>query len=420
MIKLKEYMDFLHLRETGYSISSISRITGKDRKTIRKYLNHSLSDKMEYKRRNKVDGKLKSFEPYLLNLIHQSDFELPPCTVIYQKLAEKGYTGSLSLLQKWVKQYRQQHFPKVIIRYETPPGLQAQVDWGEKKIKDKSTGLVRKVYIFCMTLSYSRMRFVHFVPKADMYYFLYCHKKAFAYFGGVPREILYDQNRCVLVKPGFRDITFNTRFLDFAHHYGFIPRVCKPYRPQTKGKVENTIRYVKRNFLSMERTALIPVLNQRKRTWLNEINNKVHSTTSEIPSKRLVNEKLQGIRCTAEYDLYYMESRKVFNDSTFSFYGQRYSVPPIYIGKTVTVKYRPNNLRIDVYHKEKLITQHRADSGDRYVIKRSHRYSLWKIWRGDKKLFYQQVKAHKNSNHPLALYEQISLMDHLYVKSANA
>ena len=122
-----------------------------------------------------------------------------------------------------------------------------------------------------------------------------CHKLAFEYFGGVPEEILYDQNRCVVLKPGIKDVSLNSRFLDFALHYNFRPRLCRIYRPETKGKVENTVKYVKRNFLSIQDTNNIAVLNQRKRDWLFKINNKVHSTTQEIPFKRLPMEHLQDI-----------------------------------------------------------------------------------------------------------------------------
>jgi transposase len=335
-------------------------------------------------------------------------------------LLKRGYGGSLSLVQKWVKQYKRVHQPKVIIRYETPPGLQAQGDWGEMKIADQKSSHKHKVYIFSMTLSYSRMRFVHFVKRADMYHFLLCHKKAFKYFGGVPLEILYDQNRLVLTKPGIKDVSFNTRFLDFAHHYGFTPRVCRPYRPQTKGKVENTIKYVKRNFLSIQDTPIIYILNQRKRTWLKKINNKVHSTTKEIPFRRLKDEKLRDVWSLPDYDLFYLETRKVFTDSTFSFNWQRFSVPPNYIGKRVTVKYRPNNFRLSVYYKDQLITEHRTDTDSQYVIKRSHRHSIWHIWRNDKRLYYQKAKQKKQNNHSLALYEEVSQMENVHAQPTNA
>jgi transposase len=407
MLKLEEFMDIFQLKERGHSISSISRITGKDRKTIRKYLKQGKSSPPVSKVRAKRESKLKEYEDKILSYLERPESDWPPATVIYEILVKEGYNGSLSLLQKWITKYKKRHFPKVVIRYETGPGRQAQVDWGEKKITDKKTGITKKVYIFCMTLSWSRSRFVYFCPKADMYYFLSAHKKAFAYFGGVPKEVLYDQNRCVVLKPGIKDVHYNNKFMDFARHYGFYPKLCRPYRPQTKGKVENLVRYVKKNFLTMQDTNDFIVLNNNGRKWLKKINNKVHSTTGRIPFLDLGKENLSDITKTADYEIYYLETRKVFNDSTFSFYSQRYSVPPQYIGRMVSLKYRPFNLRLDVYYKEELITQHRMDSGERYVIKRGHRHSIWKVWRNDKKLFYLHNQKTKTENHPLSEYEQI-------------
>jgi hypothetical protein len=159
------------------------------------------------------------------------------------------------------------------------------------------------------------------------------------------------------------------------------------------------------------------ILNQRRHKWLDQINHKVHATTQEIPFKRLAKEKLTDIRSFPEYDLYYMETRKVFSDSTFSYHWQRFSVPPSYIGKRITVKYRPNNARLYVYYKDKLITEHRTDSASQYVIKRSHRHSIWHIWRNDKRLFYQKAKERENYNHSLTLYEEVSQRENTYAQS---
>jgi len=408
MLKLEEFMDIFQLKEYGHSISSISRISGKDRKTIRKYLRQGKSNPPVAKGRARRESKLKKYEAVIVSYLEQAESDWPPATVIYDQLLKKGYNGSLSLLQKWITRYKKRHFPKVVIRYETQPGRQAQVDWGEKKITDKKTGIRKKVYIFCMTLSWSRNRFIYFCPKADMYHFLLGHKKAFAAFGGIPQEILYDQNRCVVLKPAFSDAKRNNKFMDFAHHYGFYAKLCRPYRPQTKGKVENLVRYVKKNFLTMQETNDINILNQNGRKWLKKINHKVHSTTGKIPFLQLARENLSDVKKISDYDIYYLETRKVFNDSTFSFYAQRYSVPPLYIGKMVSVKYRPFNLRLDVYYKGELITQHRMDSGEQYVIKRGHWHSIWKVWRNDKKLFYQQAQRAKLQNHSLADYEEIA------------
>ncbi len=416
MIATEEWMDIFQLKEMGNTISAISRKTGLDRKTIRKYLLQGRSKIPILKARKNQESKLAPYEPDILKYLTDIEKYWPPCTTIYEQLEKKGYTGSLSLLQKWIKQYREQHLARVVVRFETPPGKQAQVDWGEQKIKDAQSGVVRKVYIFCMTLGYSRMRFVYFFPKADMYHFLLGHKLAFDYFGGVPQEILYDQNRCVVLKPAVRDAQLNAKFLDFALHYGFTPRVCRPYRPQTKGKVENLVKYVKKDFLSIQDTYDLKIINERGRGWSKKVNSRVHSTTQKIPLSQLKEEHLSAIKTKGDYELYYLETRKVFNDSTFSYRNRRFSVPPIYIGKMVTVKQKPLQERLDVYYQAKLITQHRTDTGDIYVVKRGHRWGVWKIWRNDKKLFYQQYQKEKSKereteNHPLAVYEQVSQME---------
>lgn len=408
MTTLEEFMEIFRLKEMGYTISAISRETGLDRKTVRKYIQQGKKQAPKKKKRKTRTSKLVEYEETIKNYLSGSEKEWPPATVIYEELIKRGYTGSLSLVQKWIKQYKQVHFPKIVIRYETLPGKQAQVDWGEKKITDKRTGLTIKVYIFCMTLSFSRNRFVYFFRRADMYHFLLGHILAFEYFGGVVEEILYDQNRCVVLKPGIKDAEYNSKFLDFAHHYGFYPRLCRPYRPQTKGKVENLVRYVKKNFLTTQSSPNLDLLNRNGRLWLKKVNNKVHSTTGKIPAQQLKKEPLRDIKDIERYDLYYLETRRVYNDSTFSFYSQRYSVPPMYIGKTVSLKYRPYNLRLEVYYNNTLITQHRMDSGEKYVIKRSHRRALWQVWREEKNLFYMQAKKAQKENHPLAEYERIA------------
>lgn len=402
-------MEIFKLKEQGLTISAISRETSLDRKTVRKYLQHGKSCPPRSKKRTKRVSKLKAHENDILNYLGKPESEWPPATVIYEQLVKKGYDGSLSLLQKWIKQFKATYFPKIVLHYETAPGKQAQVDWGEKKITDKKSGITKKVYIFCMTLSWSRNRFVYFFPKADMYHFLLGHKKAFSYFGGVAQEILYDQNRCVVLKPGIKDVTYNHKFMDFARHYGFYPRLCRPYRPQTKGKVENLVGYVKKNLLTIQEINNFNMLNQRGAAWLKKVNGKVHSSTGKIPALQLSLEKLRAFSSIQDYEIYYLETRKVFNDSTFSFYSQRYSVPPLYMGKMVSLKYRPNCDRLDVYFNHTLITQHRLDSCERYVIKRGHRYGIWKVWHQDKKLFYQKAaREHKENNHALSVYEEIA------------
>lgn len=421
MVKLEEFMKIFLLKEQGFSISAISRETGLDRKTVRKYLKRGKDQKPAMRKSSSRLSKLEPFKDRIHCFLTLNENEFIPATVIYKRIVQQGYEGSLSLVQKHIQQYKETYLPKVVVRFETLPGEQAQVDWGEKKIRDSKSGLVRKVYVFCMTLGWSRMRFVHFFPRADMYHFLLGHQLAFNYFGGVTREILYDQNRCVLTKPGIKEVEFNMKMMDFAHHYGFLPRVCRPYRAQTKGKVENLVKYVKQNFLSTQTTPDLVILNHEKKGWLVQINNKVHSTTQEIPAKRWNAEELSPLPRIGHYDLYYLETRKVFNDSTFSFKRRRYSVPPEYVGKFLSIKYRPEMSRVDVFYKDRPITQHRTDeeSCGQYIIKRVHRHSIWKQWRYGNKILYRNAQKPKTENHCLSVYEEAAASDLVHTNSAD-
>ena len=140
--------------------------------------------------------------------------------------------------------------PLAVYRYETKPGHQAQVDWGEcgETFLD---GENRKLYCFSMILGYSRMRYAEFTLSQDVHTLIRCHINAFQYFGGVPEEILYDNMKTVIIRKFFlsKDSKWNQIFSDFSRHYGFILRTCKPYTPKTKGKIENTIRIHQTGFL---------------------------------------------------------------------------------------------------------------------------------------------------------------------------
>ncbi len=135
-------------------------------------------------------------------------------------------------------------------RFETPPGQQAQVDWGTFGRLTSPTELPRTISGFVMTLGYSRAMFADVATDQTLPTFLRLHKAAFAALGGVPRELLYDHVKTVVLGLDDRgEIRWQPQFADFARYWGFIPRLCHAYRPQTKGKVESGIGYVRKNFL---------------------------------------------------------------------------------------------------------------------------------------------------------------------------
>lgn len=229
MIIGEEWFMIRELKRQGLSISEISKRTGRDRKTIRKIINQK--EMPTIKKRPQGPSKL---DPYMEYLQKRMDIGVYNCVKLLREIKDKGYTGGITILKDFVRPFRQRE--QAIMRYETPPGYQAQVDWGTVG-KIYRRGVLKTVYCFCMTLGYSRAMYVEFTTRADTRAFIRGHINAFNYFGGITETILYDNTKCA--KLAFEDglTVLNPTFADFAATYSFTPKFCRPYRPQTKGYV---------------------------------------------------------------------------------------------------------------------------------------------------------------------------------------
>jgi hypothetical protein len=163
---------------------------------------------------------------------------------------------------------------------------------------------------------------------------------AFHYFGGYTKEILYDNMKQVVLKraPVSSDSIWNPDFEDFFKHYGFIPRLCRPYRPQTKGKIENSVGFVKRDFLMGGEFHSFSDLNHQAQIWLARINSTIHGTTNEIPMEQLSKEGLKNYDAVPPYHNIRNESRKISRDSYVSYLGNRYSVPYRFAGRNCSLQ----------------------------------------------------------------------------------
>ena len=276
------YMIRQLLRE-GVSVSEIARRTGCDRKTIRK-IREAASHPARQERRKRA-SKLDPYKPYLRR---RAAAGVLNAVKLLGELRRQGYVGGITVLREFLHDLRPA-VPIVTERFETPPGQQAQVDWavcGRIWHRDR----LRTLSSFTMTLGYSRRQYLEFTVSQDMETFQRCHIKGFHYFGGVPSEILYDNLKTAVDRRGADgQVLWNRRFRDFADYYGFTPRACQPYRAQTKGKVENGIRYVKGNFLlGLDVTQMtLEELNWEGLRWQREIADvRVHGTTHERPIDR--------------------------------------------------------------------------------------------------------------------------------------
>lgn len=294
MLRREKVIELQILHKQGKSLKALVRETGHSINTIRRYVREG--GKPMYSARPKKPKKLESYESYLKMRIAQAQPDWLAATVLYRELVSLGYTGSLSLLRGYLRTLKPLKEAPPLKRFETAPGEQMQVDFGSFRFNQA------KFYAFVALLGYSRALYVEFVPNQQVETLLACHEHAFAYFNGIPLKVLYDNMKAVILKrhaygEGFHQ--WQPGFLDFAKHYGFTPKVCQPYRPQTKGKVERSIRYLRQSFYlpwKSQQEANSPLdlasLNQAVSVWLETVaNQRLHATTKAKPIDLLAEEQ---------------------------------------------------------------------------------------------------------------------------------
>ncbi len=330
--------------QQGMSISQIAIQTGHDRKTISKHVKSKTPP--EPKERAKKESKLDKYKNYIIEKLHEGSFT---AVRLFREIQEMGFKGKYTIVKDFVREFRPKQGVPAVYRYETKPGIQAQVDWsdfGRIEIDSK----VMKLYCFNMILGYSRMRYIEFTLSIDVTILIRCHLNAFHYFGGYTNEILYDNMKQVVIKRALKssESQWHTRFEDFFRHYGFIPRLCRPYRPQTKGKIENTVGYVRRDFFLGRNFSGLQDMNAQALSWLDRVNYSVHGTTHEIPHERLKLEELKPIDGIPEYLLIREETRKISRDCYISYMGNKYSVPYKFAGREAILQINDDKFRVVV------------------------------------------------------------------------
>ena len=231
-------MEIQHLRRQGLRPGQIARRTGIDRKTVAKYLKRPVTNvigpvvQVSRQRSSKVDP----FTGYLKERLEA--FPELFAETLYYEIQARGYTGSARTLRRYLARARTQRPRRIYRPVETPPGRQAQVDWGHFGTIVHH-GVVRHLYAFVLVLSWSRQRYVEFTVSQDMATFLACHARALAALGGVPAEIVYDNAKTVVKDRVGSVVQFTPDLLRFALAYGFKPRACWAYDLESKGKVES-------------------------------------------------------------------------------------------------------------------------------------------------------------------------------------
>jgi transposase len=284
------------MHRQGTSIRSIAKDLSISRWTVRKYLR---SPGLEpcYGPRAVRPSKLDPFKEYIRRRLRDAVPRRLPATVLLREIRERGYEGGISILKDWLAKERPAPVVPEIKRFETEPGYQAQIDWTTiRRGKDRLSA-------FVATLGFSRWSFVWFTTDERFETLTDAHERFFDAIGGVPRTILYDNMKTVLIDrdaygPGAH--RFHAGFREFAKHHGFSPRMCAPYRAQTKGKVERFNRYLKESFVWPLESRLKPLgfmldadtANAEVGVWLRDVANiRVHAETKERPIDRFAREQ---------------------------------------------------------------------------------------------------------------------------------
>ena len=260
---------------------------------------------------------------------------------------------------------------------DLPPGVQAQVDFGEKKLR-KSTGEWIKVYFFIMLLCYSRQKFVYFRTNPfDSLSAAYAHEMAFEFFKGIPREILYDQDSVFLHRENLGDYQMTEVFSRYQGSRPFQAVFCRPAGPESKGKVENTVKYVKRNFLFQRTYIDLTILNEQVLCWLNRTGNAmVHNTTRKIPLQQWVYEQPHLQTWTPLFNLSRPQGYKVLKTNVVKYRGNSYSLPfATYKNDESKVFLKEENSRLIIKDEHgKVLATHQIPSGvGNNVINTHHR-----------------------------------------------
>ena len=366
-------MDILTLKKKGLSQRKIARKLGISRNTVKKYLeNPEFPDSQERKGRRKslLDPYIGNIEAWLSEDIAYAG------TWIYDRLSNMGFRGSYEIVKRKVHDLKAERQKIAYMRFETEPGFQAQVDFGEFQVEN-ADGSIKKLHLFSMILGYSRRIYGELIERCDLPTFLDCHIRAFEFFGGVPEEILYDRMRNVFIGKIAGKNKFNDTLMGFALHYGFKPEVAPSYAAWVKGKVERPYRFIREGFWRGYGFVCLETANRDLQAWLEKKDKRIHGTTHEVVCIRFAREvpHLNALPRQA-FDTSYRVYRKVHKDCTVRFESNSYVVPHTLVGKKIILRVKDGIMRI--FSDDSLIVTYEIPEGKGRLVQDKRFYDALK------------------------------------------
>ena len=399
--------DLQELKRQGLSITQIAAHTGFNRRTIRKYLADPVTPR--YGSRAPRPTKLDPFHLYLTQRLAAGVWN---AKVLLREITERGYTGGYTALKEYLQPMRRGAAALAVRRFETPPGHQAQMDWGHLGAVQADGGQ-QKLYGFVLTLGYSRAMYADLATDQKLPTLLRLHEAAFEALGGIPHEILYDWMKTVALGTDERgEVQWHPQFLDFARYWGFVPRLCRPYRAQTKGKIESGVGYVRNNFLPGCLPDNLAGTRGQLFSWTARVAMpRVHGTTHRVVAEAWEEEKpfLVPVTRRSPYPLVIQELRRVARDAYVAYRSNRYAVPWRAAGQEVFVREADGG--IEIVREQELLARHALCLGRHQVIENPAYHAdipMGSAGKRGKRQIVVEEAAPKVEERPLSVYEWLA------------
>ena len=369
-----ERMKIMKTEAIKPNYAEVSRKWNCDYRTVKRYFEQDVVPIRKITKPSKLDN-FKTIIEEKVNL---------GCTAssIFRFIEKKGYTGRYTILREYIKSIKIEGEQKATIRFETNPGLQAQVDWKERKKMINRQGEVFEVNIFLMLLGYSRTKYMELTVDRNQDTLMMATINGFRYFGGVPKEIIFDNMKTVVdqARTNYQEAVINETFYQFSKDMGFEVWSCRAFRPQTKGKVEALAKLMSRLDPYNNEFDTLEELEEIVREVMNDINNDKSYATNERPLKPI--------------------TRIVTKESMITYMNNKYSLQPKYIGKIVILEVSDNKLKI-IYDKQ-IIATHKL-SNKKFNYHHDHMVSILK---SDAMKFKKDEEIEDFAKKQLKLYDK--------------